>query len=236
MAREKIFRFKKFSVLNDKTAMKVGTDGVLLGAWCNVSEAKRVLDVGTGSGVIALMIAQRNNDATIYGIDIDGDSVEEARFNFKNSPWSDRLSAEMFDFNDFKAVLSYDLIVSNPPFFTNGRLPPNSSREQARHNTSLTFSQLISHSAELLSPRGVLAFIAPAENIDEIRRAVVVENFYVSRLAYVVPVEGDSPKRIMIEIGREDVATTAETIIIQSINHEFTPDYVNLTREFYLKM
>ena len=101
MPREKIFRFKQFSVINDKTAMKVGTDGVLLGAWCDVDMAQHVLDVGTGCGVIALMIAQRNAQAIIDGIDIDDDAVNEARSNFRNSPWSDRMTAITANFNDF---------------------------------------------------------------------------------------------------------------------------------------
>ena len=236
MAREKVFRFKQFSVLNDKTAMKVGTDGVLLGAWCNVNDAKRILDVGTGSGVISLMIAQRNNNAAILGIDIDIDSVSEARINFDNSPWRNRLSAEVADFNEFSASCSFDLIVSNPPFFTNGVLPPDSSRKQARHNTSLSFTQLICHSAKLLMPTGILAFIAPAECVDEIRKAVVIEKLHIRRLTHVIPVEGASPKRIMIEISREDVTTVFDTIIIQLANREYSPDYVSLTRDFYLKM
>lgn len=236
MAREKVFRFKQFSVLNDKTAMKVGTDGVLLGAWCDVYNTKRVLDVGTGSGVISLMIAQRNNNAVVLGIDIDNDSVCEARINFNNSPWRNRLSAQVADYNEFSAGYTFDLIVSNPPFFTNGVLPPDSSRKQARHNTSLTFTQLISHSAELLTPTGILAFIAPAESIDEIRRAVVIEKLHIRRLAHVIPVEGASPKRIMIEISHVDVATVFDTIIIQLANREYSPEYVNLTRDFYLKM
>ena len=118
--REKIFRFKQFEVVNDRTAMKVGTDGVLLGAWCPVAEARRVLDVGTGCGVIALMVAQRNRQALIEGIDIDQDSIAEARLNFANSPWNNRLTAIEGDFNDMDGDARYDLIVSNPPYFTNG--------------------------------------------------------------------------------------------------------------------
>ena len=118
MTREKIFRFKQFGVLNDKTAMKVGTDGVLLGAWCDVAGARRVLDVGTGCGLIALMVAQRNKGAAVTAIDIDDEAVGEARINIARSPWSDRVEALCVDFNDFAAQEPYDLIVSNPPFFT----------------------------------------------------------------------------------------------------------------------
>ena len=111
MGRSKTFHFKQFDVLNDKTAMKVGTDGVLLGAWCNVSGARRVLDVGTGCGVIALMVAQRNPDASVLGIDIDASGVEEASYNFAHSPWGDRLEARCVDFNDLDFSAAFDLVV-----------------------------------------------------------------------------------------------------------------------------
>ena len=125
MSREYTFRFKKFRVINDKTAMKVGTDGVLLGAWCDVSAATSVLDVGAGCGLIALMIAQRNDHAMIDAIDIDCCAVEEAYINFHDSPWGGRLNVREADFNIFanSCVKKYDLIVSNPPFFSNGVMP-----------------------------------------------------------------------------------------------------------------
>ena len=128
MAREKKFRFKQFEVLNDRTAMKVGTDGVLLGAWCPVEGMTRVLDVGTGCGVIALMVAQRNNGALIEGIDVDEGAIDEAKLNFAASPWSERLTARLQDFNVLDVEESYDLIVSNPPYFTNGVLPTGDAR------------------------------------------------------------------------------------------------------------
>ena len=125
MGREKVFKFKQFAVLNDRTAMKVGTDGVLLGAWCPVEGARRVLDVGTGCGVIALMVAHRNTDAVIDAIDIDHDAIDEATLNFANSPWSERLTAIEGDFNNLNTAVGYDLIVSNPPYFTDSLLPPD---------------------------------------------------------------------------------------------------------------
>ena len=165
MGREKVFKFKRFAVVNDRSAMKVGTDGVLLGAWCPVDGAKRVLDVGTGCGVIALMVSQRNPTATIVGIDIDHDAIEEATANFGHSPWSERLTAIEGDFNEWTTDEGFDLIVSNPPTSPTACCPretaaprpatpprspiANSSREQADYWRQTASS----HSSRRPTPR-----------------------------------------------------------------------------------
>ncbi len=236
MAREKIFRFKQFSVVNDKTAMKVGTDGVLLGAWCDVNDATRVLDVGTGCGVIAMMIAQRQPLARVYAIDIDGPSVDEASFNFSQSPWRNRLEAVVADFNCFGSLEKFDLIVSNPPFFTNGILPPDDQRNQARHTTTLNFSQLIGNASRMLTPAGILALITPADVEDEIRRLAVENGLWVRRFTSVIPVEGAAPKRILWELSHSEAPCQSGTLVIADSNHNYTHDYIALTRDFYLKM
>jgi len=236
MGREKVFRFKQFSVLNDKTAMKVGTDGVLLGSWCDVDDAATVLDVGTGSGVIALMIAQRNSHAMIQGIDIDEQAVAEAALNFRNSPWTARLRAKVQDFNSTDGDERYDLIVANPPFFDNGVLPPSQARMLARHTSALTLDQLISRSSCMLSHGGILSFIAPATAEPAVRRCLASVSLYVKRMATVVPVEGAEPKRIMLEVTNQEVTTACETITIQTASRHYTRRYIELTHDFYLKM
>lgn len=236
MPREKIFRFKQFSVVNDLTAMKVGTDGVLLGAWCEVEDARRVLDVGTGCGVIALMIAQRNSQAIIHGIDIDENAVAEASTNFSNSPWSDRLTSQTVDFNQFESQEKYDLIVSNPPFFTNGVLPPDLKRNHARHTTTLSISQLIKKSSELLSRHGSIAMITPIESETEIKRCVVENNLWIKRLTQVSPIEGTPAKRLLWQISANEVPLNIDQLAIETQDHNFTSQYISLTREFYLKM
>ena len=234
MAREKIFKFKHFDVLNDKTAMKVGTDGVLLGAWCDVANAHRVLDVGTGCGLIALMVAQRNASAVIHGIDIDRDAVAEARHNFSQSPWETRLSAEVADFNCFVDG-SYDLIVSNPPFFNNGVLPPSSSRNLARHTTSLTLEALLEHSRDLLSPGGAIAIITPVDVELAVRRCIVKQGMGLRRFTRVVPVAGAPVKRLLWEMVIGDADTVDETLTITDTNRAYTSDYRDLTGDFYLE-
>ena len=152
--RRDYFDFKQFSVANKLSAMPVSTDSVLIGAWCNVDDAFRALDVGTGTGVIALMLAQRNPNLTVDAIDIDENSTLEASDNFANSPWSNRLNISLADFNDWQG--KYDLVVSNPPFFIDGIHSPNVARASARHAQSLTYKQLISHGFALLNDNGRL--------------------------------------------------------------------------------
>ncbi len=233
MGREKIFHFKQFSVLNDKTAMKVGTDGVMLGAWCSVKGARRVLDVGTGSGLIALMVAQRNNDAIIHGIDIDGNAIDEARYNFEASPWNARLSAEIADFYDFKGE-NYDLIVSNPPFFNNGVLPPDAGRNLARHTTSLTIEALLTRSRNLIAPNGMIAIITPADVELAVRRCMVSLGLGLLRFTRVVPVAGAAPKRLLWEMVVGDATTETSTLTIAGSDRAYSDEYKELTSGFYL--
>ncbi len=236
MGREKVFRFKQFAVINDRTAMKVGTDGVLLGAWCPVEGARQVLDVGTGCGVIALMIAQRNATAIIDAIDIDHDAIEEASLNFNHSPWGDRLTAIECDFNTMAEGKTYDLIVSNPPYFTNGVLPTGDARTTARHTGTLNYHQLIEVAARLLSDDGSLAIITPIEAEGEIIQAATFASLPVREIMRVIPVEGAAPKRIMWLLSRCQIPYHEETLTIAHSDGSFTSEYVALTGAFYLKM
>lgn len=236
MAREKVFRFKQFAVLNDRTAMKVGTDGVLLGAWCPVKGARHVLDVGTGCGVIALMVAQRNSEALIHGIDIDTDAIEEATINFERSPWKERLSASIRDFNGMTSKKKFDLIVSNPPFFTNGLLPTGDARTAARHTASLSYSQLIEVSKQLLTSDGRLAFISPTDAEGLIIEASTYAAMPIHRLTRVIPVEGAAPKRTLWLLSTREVPYHEGTLTIARQDGTFTQEYINMTRDFYLKM
>lgn len=236
MAREKTFRFKRFAVVNDRTAMKVGTDGVLLGAWCPVGEARRVLDVGTGCGVIALMVAQRNGQALIEGIDIDPGAIEEATLNFAASPWGDRLTAQMLDFNKLEGTERYDLIVSNPPYFTDSLLPPDAARSQARHTHSLSYAQLIDGASQMLTEQGVLAFISPTDAETAIIEAVAFAAMSVQRMTRVIPVEGAPAKRTLWLLSQQNGPCQTDTLTIAHNDGTFTSEYRALVGDFYLKM
>lgn len=236
MGREKVFRFKQFAVLNDRTAMKVGTDGVLLGAWCPVMEARRVLDVGTGCGVIALMIAQRNSEAVIDAVDIDHDAIGEAAINFANSPWSRRLTAIEGDFNNMGAENPYDLIVSNPPYFTNGVLPTGDARTTARHTRLLTYSNLIEGASRLLTEDGILALITPTDAENDIIESATFASLSIGRSTRVIPVEGAAPKRTLWQLFKHETPYQEDTLTIAHTDGSFTNEYIALTSPFYLKM
>jgi len=235
MGREKVFRFKQFAVVNDRTAMKVGTDGVLLGAWCPVLDATRVLDVGTGCGVIALMVAQRNHQAIIDAIDIDKGAIEEAALNFKNSPWHGRLTAIEVDFNTMSKDTRYDLIISNPPYFANGILPTGESRTTARHTCSLTYRQLIESGSQLLTEDGLLAFISPTDAQAAIIEAATFTSLPIRLLTHVIPVEGAKPKRTLWLLSRRDIPYREDEITIAQSDGSFTSRYIAMTRDFYLR-
>ena len=236
MGREKTFRFKQFAVLNDRTAMKVGTDGVLLGAWCPVEGAQRALDVGTGCGVIALMVAQRNSEAHIDGIDIDPGAIEEATLNFAASPWSERLTAMMTDFNHMTGTGRYDLIVSNPPYFTDSLLPPDAARTMARHTASLSYRQLIEGAAQRLTDDGMLALISPTDAEGAIIEAATFASLPVKTITRVVPVEGAAAKRTLWQLSRREMPYREATLTIAHRDGTFTSEYIALTKDFYLKM
>ncbi len=216
--------------------MKVGTDGVLLGAWCPIEDSKRVLDVGTGCGVIALMVAQRNATAIIDAIDIDHNAIEEATLNFNHSPWSSRLTAIECDFNNMDREHRYDLIISNPPYFTNGVLPTGDARTTARHTETLNYHQLIDGAARLLSDNGSLAIITPIEAEGEVVQSSVFASLPVRKIMRVIPVEGAAPKRILWLLSRRVIPYSDQTMTIAHKNGSFTSEYVALTGSFYLKM
>lgn len=227
------FRFKQFVVENERSAMKVGTDGVLLGAWVPLDgEERRILDVGTGTGVIALMLTQRNPYSTVIGIDIDNLSVEEAEYNFKASPWSDRLTAVHSDFRSF-AEKGFDLVVSNPPFFINSLKAPSQRRSAARHNDTLSQDDLIDGSFNLLSEKGRLAVVLPSDEgalfIEKCRE----HGLYLSRICKVSTKPGASPKRYLMEFQKNNERLIEETLIIQD-SEGYTVEYRKLTGDFYL--
>ncbi len=162
------FQFKQFTVWHDKCAMKVGTDGVLLGAWVNIFNAKSVLDIGTGTGLIALMIAQRST-ANILAVEIDADAVNQAIENVERSPWSGNIKVQHADFKTATFNTKFDVIVSNPPYFSDSLLSPDTHRSTARHTSELTYHDLISRVSGILAFKGEFSLIIPADISDKIK-------------------------------------------------------------------
>lgn len=214
--------------------MKVGTDGVLLGAWADCEGAKNILDIGTGTGVIALQMAQRNSQAQICAVEIDEIAAKRARANFDLSPWAERLEVEQTAVQEFKPSEKFDLIVSNPPYFVDSLLPPDAKRSTARHTHDLTFEELDNAVARLLSASGKFALILP---VTEFEKYLALTQLHIVRRCDVCPVEGGAVKRIMGEFAKQKPTTiNLETIAIERGKRgDYTDDYRALTKDFYLK-
>lgn len=232
-----MFRFKQFSLEDDRCAMKVGTDAVLLGAWVNVEGASRILDVGTGCGIIALMLAQRtSHDVIIEGIEVEPTDAEQAQKNVTNSPWANRVSIHSVALQDFRLSARFDLIVSNPPYFINSQLPPAAHRAQARHTQSLSFEELISHSLRLLNSNGRLAVILPFEEGNLFQSMAEQQGLFpTSRLAFYSR-QGKPQERWLLIFSKIKLPIKEEQLILHGEGEAWSNDYQNLTRAFYLKL
>ncbi|MGV8962332.1 MAG: tRNA1(Val) (adenine(37)-N6)-methyltransferase [Candidatus Saccharimonadaceae bacterium] len=230
------FKFKQFTVFQDQCAMKVGTDGVLLGAWTKVNESNRILDIGTGTGLIALMLAQRNTNAQIKAIDIDEDCVVQAQQNVASSVFANRIQVEQKSFQEYvnESGVKYDLIVSNPPFFQNSLKSPNSFRNFARHDTTLSFSEIIIKSSLLLSNNGRLALVLPFDLKHQVIDEAFKADLATHRITNVFPLPYKPAKRFLIEFGLEEKECVEDNLIIELSRHQYTNEFITITMEFYL--
>lgn len=215
--------------------MKVGTDGVLLGAWANVEHCHRVLDMGTGTGLVALMTAQRSQ-AHIVAIDLDADAVAQAAENAFSSPWSSRIQVVEADARELSYSQPFDAILCNPPFFENSLKCPDSARTMARHTDTLSFDELARSALRLLSPEGELSVVIPYDRAHDMTVSCACNGLFATRQTIVVPVEGGRPKRILMAFTRQGAPHSITTLCIQNAERQYTPEYVSLVEDFYLKM
>ena len=234
------FTFKQFHITDDHTAMKVGTDGVLLGAWAK--GGLKVLDIGTGTGLIALMMAQRFPTAQIDAIEIDKGALEDARFNVSQSPFNNRINIINSPLQDYKPCNEtqeegiYDAIVCNPPYFINSLKNPLQQRTTARHTDSLSHQELIYHSKRLLKPNGSLSIIIPSNNKDILEAEAIFNGLSILKITNIKTKSSKPAKRCLIEFGKD--ATTECKIEEQVLNDDMgvrTMWYKNLTQAFYIK-
>lgn len=229
------FQFKAFRMQHHRSSMKIGTDAVLLGAWACVNGAKRILDVGTGSGVIALMIAQRTtSDVVIEAIDIDRESVEEASANARSSPWSEKINIHRSSLQEFQSLTKFDLIISNPPFFQNSLLPPAPSRQQARHDEMLSFEDLIFHSTRLLQKAGQLSLILPFAEGRQFKTLAAERGLFLVRETAVFTKASKPQERWLLEFSLSTGKKTTDKIILFEQRGTKTDAYRELTHPFYL--
>lgn len=238
MGRNNYFQFKQFRIHQEKTAMKVNTDGVLLGAWTDIGGAKTILDIGAGTGLISLMIAQRSN-AVITGVEIEKNAAEEAAQNVQNSPWENRISIQHIAFQEFTetASVKFDLIVSNPPFFSNSVKNTNPHLSIARHNHFLPFEDVIHGATKLLNVDGRLTLILPFDAASEFVEKARLKNLYLNRLTEVKPFPRKKPNRCLMEFGfeKKDLRTDQFSVFGET-GKDYSEEFKLLARDFYLKL
>ena len=244
-----LFQFKEFSIAQDRCAQKIGTDGVLLGSWTQpYQKPKTILDIGTGTGVISLMLAQRFTDATAEALEIDVDAYEQATENFENSPYGDRLFCFHAGFQEFYEEVEerYDLIVSNPPFYDASNVKNDSQiedkRQQARFDDALSFEELVYGVYQLLETNGTFACIIPKEREKRFLEITTHFQLQLVRTTYVKGTENSKVKRCLMEFRFRESATNnnsvneVQNLTIEKSRHDYTDDYVELTKDFYINM
>ncbi len=235
-----MFKFKQFSINQDKTAMKVGTDGVLLGAWTPTNHNPfSILDIGTGTGLIALMLAQRTTAEQIDALEIDEDAYEQAVDNFENSPWYDRLFCFHAGLDEFieEPEDEYDLIVSNPPFHAEDYKTENEQRDLARFQEAMPFEDLVEAADLLLSENGILAVIIPYK--EESRFIALAKDFelFPIKITRIKGTPNTEIKRSLLAFSRLEITDIlTDELVIETDRHIYTPEYISLTKDFYLKM
>ncbi len=230
------FKFKQFTVYHDRSSLKVGTDAVLLGAWADVSGAKNILDIGTGSGVIALMLAQRST-AQIDAIDIDEESYKQAKENFIGSPWSDRLNVQNISLKDFASSTStkYDLIVSNPPYFTDSYKPADPQRFSARHNDQLPINELAENVTSLLNANGKFCVILPVKEAGLLVSTFRSFQIFPQKELAVFSFTGKEVFRKLILFGRGETTCSHDELIIETAPGQgYSKEYIELTKDYYM--
>jgi len=219
--------------------MKVGTDGALLGAWAPIDKVKNILDVGTGTGLIALMLAQRCPNALITAIEPNKDAALDAADNFERSPFADRITLIESTLQDFQTDERFDLIVSNPPFFKNSLPAPEPGRHMARHNDTLSHTELL-NATNLLAPSGLLAGIYPAELWSVVKKDALNRGLIIAAEQPVKPLPEKPPHRVLFAITREAVPTavdiSADFAIETEERHRYTEEFTRLLKPFYLKL
>jgi tRNA1Val (adenine37-N6)-methyltransferase len=236
-----MFQFKQFAISDQNTAMKIGTDGILLGSWVDCTQANEILDIGTGTGVIAIMCAQKNQHATITALELDEGAVKDANHNVENCPWSNRIqvvhtSLQLFEQETEK---KYDCIISNPPFFENSQKANNEGRLKARHTDTLHYTDLMRYAERHLTEKGMLSLILPTEQGYQCIEKSMGFNLSPIRICKVHPIPSKPAHRILISLTRSaDNLTLEETqLIIETgvVRHEYTTDYQRVCKDFYLK-
>lgn len=230
------FHFKQFTIHQKKAPFKVGTDGVLIGSWVNCRLTNgSILDIGTGTGLITLMLAQRFPLSKLTALEINTDAVNQAKINFEASPWKDRILLIHSKFQEFNFSEHFDLIVSNPPFFSNSQKGEQLGSNLARHEVELDFKDLVATSKELLTENGILSLVIPFDRLKELEQIVNNNKLFIHRKCEVSPKLNTPPKRVLLEISKQESHLESSSMILELERHHYSDDYKKLTEDFYLK-
>lgn len=227
-----VFKFKEFSIIQDRSAMKVGTDAMILGSLVSTDLKGKCLEIGTGTGVISLMIAQRSPELRITTLEIDSESLEEAIQNFQNSPWKDRVEGVLCDFLEYSTSERFDLIVSNPPYFENGLLNESKRKASSRHEASLPLINLFQKSKELLTKKGEFVLILPAQSASKWIDNALKMNLYCFKEITIYG-KPNLPKRAILFFTKENKEIIREELIIRNLDNTYTDEYKKLTIDFH---
>ena len=235
----KPFQFKEFKVNQDQCAMKIGTDGVLLGAWASIeTNPFSILDIGAGTGVLSLMLAQRSHAEVIEALEIDDLAYEQCVENFEQSPWNDRLFCYHASLEEFAEEIDdkYDLIICNPPFYAEDYKTKNSQRDLARFQDAMPFEHLLESVVALLSENGTFSVVIPFSEETKFTTLASKAALYPKRITRVKGSPSSEIKRSLLEFSFLKTETEISELIIETLRHQYTEDYINLTQDFYLKM
>ena len=231
------FRFKQFSIRQDASAMKIGTDSVLLGSWVNIENVKSILDIGTGTGLLALMMAQRNHSALVIGVEKEPAAFKEACYNANASKWSDRIHIEFDDIRKYTSNIKFDAIITNPPFFNEGIRPQIKERTDARHTSSLSFKDLIMTANNLLTPSGTFHVIIPKLEFNNFIELAQSEKFYINRQLTIRPHVNKPEHRVLLSLTRFKKEYQTESLSLHEVgSRSYSESYISLTKDFYLYM
>ncbi len=229
------FQFKQFSIAQNNTAMKVGTDGVLLGCWSATREGN-ILDIGTGTGLIAIILAQRTTTALIDAVEVETEAYQQATENINACSWYERITPHNLSIQNFKTTTQYDLIISNPPFFVDSTKAAGTERNTARHTDNLSFADLVLSVVRLLSTEGIFSIILPINEAGLFVKLAAAQKLFLNRKCVIKPNPNRNPKRVLMEFSFLEKPLISEELTIETeTRHQYTKEYISLTKDFYLK-